>query len=89
MDKIQHRSDCALHNEPAMPAGPCDCGADLQLRIRDLELGMRTIAEMPLPQQDNMIAASMRSIAVSALSNSRIELLGSEPWPSDPKSTVS
>lgn len=28
MDKIQHRSDCALHNEPAMPAGVCDCGAE-------------------------------------------------------------
>ncbi len=25
MDKIQHASDCAVHNEPAMPAGPCDC----------------------------------------------------------------
>ncbi len=24
---INHRSDCALHNEPAYPAGPCDCGA--------------------------------------------------------------
>lgn len=22
----RHASDCALHNEPAMPAGPCDCG---------------------------------------------------------------
>ena len=21
-----HASDCALHNEPAFPAGPCDCG---------------------------------------------------------------
>jgi hypothetical protein len=21
----QHLSDCATHNEPAMPAGPCDC----------------------------------------------------------------
>lgn len=21
-----HRSDCALHNEPAMPNRPCDCG---------------------------------------------------------------
>ncbi|MDX4958015.1 hypothetical protein [Delftia acidovorans] len=20
-----HDSDCAVHNEPAMPAGPCDC----------------------------------------------------------------
>lgn len=23
----KHQSDCATHNEPAMPAGPCDCGA--------------------------------------------------------------
>lgn len=22
-----HFSDCAIHNEPAFPAGPCDCGA--------------------------------------------------------------
>ena len=21
----QHLSDCAVHNEPAYPAGPCDC----------------------------------------------------------------
>ncbi len=24
---IQHRSDCAVHNEPYQPNGPCDCGA--------------------------------------------------------------
>ena len=24
-DKL-HWSDCAVHNEPAYPAGPCDCG---------------------------------------------------------------
>ena len=23
-----HKSDCAVHNEPAMKAGSCDCGAD-------------------------------------------------------------
>ncbi len=22
-----HASDCAVHNEPALPKGPCDCGA--------------------------------------------------------------
>lgn len=21
-----HRSDCSVHNEPAWPEGPCDCG---------------------------------------------------------------
>lgn len=26
---MNHASDCAIHNEPAYPAGPCDCGADL------------------------------------------------------------
>jgi hypothetical protein len=23
---LEHWSDCAVHNEPFMPAGPCDCG---------------------------------------------------------------
>lgn len=23
--KRPHYSDCAVHNEPALPAGPCDC----------------------------------------------------------------
>ena len=26
-DNIIHFSDCAVYNEPAYPAGPCDCGA--------------------------------------------------------------
>lgn len=25
--EIQHASCCAVHNPPALPAGPCDCGA--------------------------------------------------------------
>lgn len=24
---IQHASDCAVHNAPAFPAGPCTCNA--------------------------------------------------------------
>ena len=24
--RCEHMSDCAVHNEPAMPRGPCDCG---------------------------------------------------------------
>ena len=27
--KIIHDSDCAVHNEPAYPNGPCDCGAEM------------------------------------------------------------
>lgn len=26
-----HASGCATHNEPAYPAGPCDCGADRRM----------------------------------------------------------
>lgn len=29
---MDHWSDCAIYNEPAMPAGPCDCGG---LKLRD------------------------------------------------------
>ena|SRR3990167_3685277 len=25
---LQHSSDCALHNDPAYPAGPCSCGLE-------------------------------------------------------------
>jgi|WetSurMetagenome_2_1015567.scaffolds.fasta_scaffold353803_2 hypothetical protein len=25
---VSHASDCAVHNMPAMPNGPCDCGAE-------------------------------------------------------------
>lgn len=27
-DGVIHASDCAVHNEPAMPIGPCTCGAN-------------------------------------------------------------
>lgn len=26
--ECKHASDCAVHNEPALPAGPCDCGLE-------------------------------------------------------------
>jgi hypothetical protein len=29
-----HASDCAVHNEPAFPAGPCDCGAEKSNALR-------------------------------------------------------
>lgn len=30
-DAAGHYSDCATYNEPALPAGPCDCGAPVTL----------------------------------------------------------
>lgn len=32
---IEHWSDCAVHNMPAYPNGPCDCGA-VELVAADL-----------------------------------------------------
>lgn len=29
---IDHASDCAVHNEPASPARPCNCGAEAPTR---------------------------------------------------------
>lgn len=34
--KVMHDSDCAVHNEPAYPAGPCDCGAEAKAQRRYL-----------------------------------------------------
>lgn len=40
-----HASDCALHNEPALPIGPCDCGA-MGDRLAKLEAFFREVAEL-------------------------------------------
>ena len=32
MKEIMHDSDCAVYNEPAYPAGPCDCGAEARAK---------------------------------------------------------
>lgn len=31
-----HASDCAVHSEPAYPAGPCDCHLAIALRLDEL-----------------------------------------------------
>jgi hypothetical protein len=36
---MQHASDCAVHNAPALPVGKCDCGA----RTAKLETALRDI----------------------------------------------
>jgi len=39
MDKLRefHMSDCAVHNEPAMRMGPCNCGAKQNIAINWLK----------------------------------------------------
>jgi hypothetical protein len=51
----QHSSDCALHNAPAYPPGPCDCGADDRqeceaLRGRMADLLSRTAVAIRGPE---------------------------------------
>lgn len=31
-----HASDCAVHSEPAYPAGPCDCHLSIAFRLDEL-----------------------------------------------------
>lgn len=31
----EHASDCAVHNDPAYPAGPCDCGYEEKWQLRN------------------------------------------------------
>ena len=31
---VQHTSDCAVHNAPALPVGPCSCGAQARAERR-------------------------------------------------------
>lgn len=38
-----HASDCAVHNEPAYPAGTCDCGATALVRHCDKCLAVTAI----------------------------------------------
>lgn len=34
-DEDGHTSDCAIYNEPAFPAGPCDCQPDAILTLAE------------------------------------------------------
>ena len=46
-----HWSDCATHNEPAMPNGPCNCGGYSNLRLLPDEKGRAPgAAESPKPR---------------------------------------
>lgn len=36
-DGIGHWSDCAVHNEPALPNGECDCDKCFDVITRDIK----------------------------------------------------
>lgn len=41
-DTVTHASDCAVHGSPALPAGPCDCGADVNAKITGTISGLES-----------------------------------------------
>lgn len=43
----EHASDCALHNEPYKPNGPCDCGADKGRPVPPHGSGGGEVVELP------------------------------------------
>lgn len=36
-----HMSDCSVHNMPAYPNEPCDCGHELKVQGRHISYGLR------------------------------------------------
>jgi hypothetical protein len=54
---ITHASDCAVHNLPALPIGPCDCGAAERLMTAAPKLLSAVEALIPCA----IIAAEMLS----------------------------
>lgn len=37
---LVHASDCAVHNAPALPVGPCDCSADAPMDVNSREAAL-------------------------------------------------
>jgi hypothetical protein len=47
-DGILHASDCAVHNGPAYPAGPCDCGVAQKTEREALKLALEALETLML-----------------------------------------
>jgi len=48
-----HKSDCATHNDPYLPKGECDCGADTRRQAAEewvRSMGYRAMAEPAPPE---------------------------------------
>jgi hypothetical protein len=43
---VEHASDCAVHNAPAMDPGPGDCGAEVAAMVARILTVSETVSEM-------------------------------------------
>lgn len=55
--QCEHASDCAQHNEPAMPAGPCDCGAAPAPQVTPADVEASIASEHYFTAQEGVFGA--------------------------------
>ena len=64
-----HDSDCAVHNMPAYPAGPCDCSLNVE------QVAMKLLPPFPSEADRREAAAMLRSLAAES-EQLRVQLAG-------------
>ena len=76
----QHASDCAVHNEPAYPAGQCDCHLSIESRLDELMThAYQGSSEAAQEIANELIEKFDRSLRWQSLTDSEIsEVLGSD-----------
>lgn len=63
-----HDSDCAVHNAPALPVGPCDCRAPIALNERD-EQGRLIVRDVMTGRQ----TAALTDAEAAAMFTKKVE----------------
>jgi hypothetical protein len=80
-DKL-HWSDCAVHNEPAYPAGKCDCGVAQEPDLDIMRQALRVIKQLVVDESDDAPAlqgARMRKLAIEKALRERLAQPTQEP----------
>ena len=71
MSEIQHASDCAVHNAPAMEPGPCDCGA-IEVTDAMVQAGLKVLIDARTKPDWPSGAEVVRRIILAALAARKI-----------------
>ena len=69
--RLKNWAEGNVPDDPSYCAGNDDFATDVMLLLKErnnLRIALRTIAEMPINEQDDMLSANMRKIASGALS---------------------
>lgn len=81
----EHWSDCAVHNEPALPAGPCDCGTQDDAEIaRILAIPDAEILAGATPEHLAALAAepgrALRELRLTAVIRAALSDCSTTDW---------